>query len=312
MTTKTFNIPTTSLKKGLSSIMYKFLLFFLIITNVNAVTQYENELGIIENIENAHEQVRALEYFYKKTFQPQISSQKIELYTEKQLKNIIKTFQLITFYAQNQEITQEHLKYFEVLRQKKWAETKDYEDVFGALNHSRLFQQVELFYTKYPQFNLPKPPVIQALKNKNPNDILILALDQNHKNTLITEVFKFSESVEILVVSRSGCHFSQRAANDIAADEPLTRFLKEHSKWLMHPSSRWSISSFADWNKKYPHFATKYIYRAKDFPMIKSWETPVFYFFKNGVIVEQVIGWPKEGRMQELKSYIKKHFSVSL
>lgn len=39
--------------------------------------------------------------------------------------------------------------------------------------------------------------------------------------------------------------------------------------------------------------------------MLDRWETPTFYFFRQGKVVAKVVGWPGRGRKPEVRSALK-------
>jgi hypothetical protein len=42
------------------------------------------------------------------------------------------------------------------------------------------------------------------------------------------------------------------------------------------------------------------VYNVNEWPMIDRWDTPVFYFFKRGRLVRQIVGWAPWGSKKQL------------
>ncbi len=269
---------------------------------------YENQLRTIALINNVQEQEKAFKYFYENTFRPDLLKVNMELHTKTQLLNIVDSFYDITFYIQNESITKEYLKYFDLLRNKQWTIEKHYQEMYGALIKSRMSEQAKTFHQKYHQFNLSDNIDIKESGAINPSQIHVLNIGQSDERSLEREPFNFSSSYEIIVSAHPGCHFTVRAVNEIKNDVSLTRFFKNQSRWLLSPSVRWYFTEVVEWNLLNPEFHIKYVDMTQDFPMIDFWGTPSFYFLKNGIVVDKLIGWPQEGKIKELKLLIEKYF----
>ena len=48
------------------------------------------------------------------------------------------------------------------------------------------------------------------------------------------------------------------------------------------------------------------VYLQKEWPLIESWQTPGFYFIKDGTIVASVIGWPGDQQLETLKDAFRR------
>ena len=53
-------------------------------------------------------------------------------------------------------------------------------------------------------------------------------------------------------------------------------------------------------NPKYAQLNMQTSFAMTDWPEIKYRGTPTMYFYQNGKLVSQLIGWPKEGQKQAL------------
>ena len=107
------------------------------------------------------------------------------------------------------------------------------------------------------------------------------------------------ESVQIVVVSHPRCHFSQAAMREIQADPLLGEVFRAHARWLAPPAGI-DFDVIQKWNSMHPHQETTLAYRREEWPMIDTWDTPTFYFLKDGVVAAKVTGWPREGRRAEV------------
>lgn len=67
------------------------------------------------------------------------------------------------------------------------------------------------------------------------------------------------------------------------------------------PDESTPFLTVAQWNRVHPNEQMQFAYRREDWPMVDRWETPVFYFFKDGRVVGKVNGWPATGRKAEIR-----------
>lgn len=104
----------------------------------------------------------------------------------------------------------------------------------------------------------------------------------------------------VVVVSHPLCSFSQAAATEIAKDDDLRKHFARPSIWLLPQTAMFDTEQALTWEKAHTPFSMAYANTQREWPMIDSWETPTFYFLKNGKVVHKVVGWPKEGRKAEL------------
>lgn len=65
--------------------------------------------------------------------------------------------------------------------------------------------------------------------------------------------------------------------------------------WLTPQDSSLSYDAFAKWNHMYPTAQHAIVHRAAEWPLLDFSATPTFYFLRDGVIQEQVIGWLPDG-----------------
>lgn len=96
--------------------------------------------------------------------------------------------------------------------------------------------------------------------------------------------------------------FSANALAAIFADAPLRERLAGAMILLAPQRAEPHLRGFKAWNKAYPASPFHLAYRIGEFPAIDNWNTPLFYFTRDGVVVDKVEGWPRDGsRMAELR-----------
>jgi hypothetical protein len=100
---------------------------------------------------------------------------------------------------------------------------------------------------------------------------------------------------QILVMA--GCHLSDDAARDIAADPVLGAAFRAHATWLGQPPGIEDPADVAEWNRAHPQAPMLTLYDRAEWPMFPEWRMPTFYVVRDGKVVGTVVGWkPADAR----------------
>ena len=82
--------------------------------------------------------------------------------------------------------------------------------------------------------------------------------------------------------------------------------MARNSTWITPQETVENFASIAGWNQKYASARMEAVYLQKEWPLIESWQTPGFYFIKDGTIVASVIGWPGDQQLETLKDAFRR------
>lgn len=104
----------------------------------------------------------------------------------------------------------------------------------------------------------------------------------------------------VVVAAHPLCHFSENAIRAIRQDTQVAGLFAGRTLWLMPQDGHMNLEEVRNWNTEFPDYAMRWAYQTSDWPMIKRWATPNFYFYRDGTLVETVIGWPEEGQRDAL------------
>ncbi len=110
----------------------------------------------------------------------------------------------------------------------------------------------------------------------------------------------------IVVVSHPSCHFSRNAVSAIASDDVLGPVFRSHATWIAPQSGTLDLPVLQRWNREHRDFKVALVVRQTEWTFVDYWNTPTFYFLKDGAVVQKVIGWPKEGQREELLAAARK------
>jgi len=76
-------------------------------------------------------------------------------------------------------------------------------------------------------------------------------------------------------------------------------WLKTNGYVLFRQDGRFDFELLLQWSSQLP--MPSYVIRSElDWPQIPYWGTPTFYFIKEGRVIQQIVGWPPEGRVKAL------------
>lgn len=99
------------------------------------------------------------------------------------------------------------------------------------------------------------------------------------------------------VLVMAGCHFSDDAAREIAADPVLGPAFRAHATWLGMPPGSEDPADVAEWNRAHPQAPMLTLYDRAEWPMFPQWQMPTFFVMRGSRIVGTVVGWkPADAR----------------
>ncbi|HMG55608.1 MAG TPA: hypothetical protein VK601_19050, partial [Kofleriaceae bacterium] len=178
------------------------------------------------------------------------------------------------------------------------AANAEYRRTYEALVAARMLSDAREFARRHPLQEFDALPELNEAVDLTVGRPTEWTVDP-HKRALLRRNAAL-DAVQIVVVSHPLCHFSQAAMRDIQADPVLGEVFRVHAKWLAPPDGSIHFDVVQKWNSMHPHQETTLTYRREEWPMIDSWDTPTFYFIKDGAVAAKLTGWPREGRRAEL------------
>lgn len=112
-------------------------------------------------------------------------------------------------------------------------------------------------------------------------------------STLVRESFTV-RGKQLIAVTHPSCHFLANALSAIFSDAVLRGRLRGKMTLLTLQQSEADLSDFKQWSSAHPQDQFKMAFAMADWPMLTSWDTPIFYFLHDGVVVDQVHSWPRD------------------
>jgi hypothetical protein len=125
-------------------------------------------------------------------------------------------------------------------------------------------------------------------------------------NEVVQRRVALDDGPRIVVVSHPRCHFSRNAVAAIAGDDVLGPIFRTYATWIAPQNGALYLPALQRWNREHGDFPVALVVRQTEWTFVDYWNTPTFYFLKDGVVVEKVVGWPREGHRDELLSASRK------
>lgn len=223
----------------------------------------------------------------------------------KSLRQLFNAADIAEFYTGDPRFAHHMREAFDALVLLGEQQNSNFFKMYEAYISTEQFSKAANFIEKYPAFNVAKPPMVFGDTIRNSGNKL---WDVDFKTGEIRQVpFVFPPGLLVVVMSAPRCHFAQNAVSDIEADSELRQLLAGRTLWLTRIDRGFDLSQIQVWNQQHPEFTLSVASDILNWKKIAYWETPTFYFFKDGVLVERVGGWPTKGRKQELTHLIKVH-----
>lgn len=283
-------------------------------TKQECCQQASPKLKAIKAMPNSPQKQLAYKRYFEAKIKPLLAESQGVNISPEMLQQVLKEMaEDIDFYTQNEEITRAHGQLFQAAEKQGLARPADARSLYRNLLKARLFEEARQFREAHPELvREPLPKIVPLDKNAAGTHVYV-PRPQEQESFLETTV-DFSTGKKIVVLSHPFCHFCHYAARDIAREPELRRFMKEHSLWLSRPQEYFSWEEHVKWNTRFPDFPIAILKWDKDAAIFSPWSTPRFFFLEDGVVRDRIRGWPKggEGRMDELKAKIRKHFGVQL
>jgi hypothetical protein len=207
--------------------------------------------------------------------------------------------QLTAFYTIDESHIRDMVSFLATLEDQGAASKSHYMHMHEAFIKARMLTEAREFARRHP---LPELEVLPELREAadlvagRPTEWAVAP----NKHELLRRSVDLHQPAQVVIVSHPSCHFSQAATQDIQSDPVLGKIFSAHARWLAPQDARVDFDVLQRSNREHPEQETTLAFRREEWPMIDSWNTPTFYFFKNGALSAKVEGWPKGGRRSEL------------
>jgi len=241
--------------------------------------------------------------FYETCLKKQLNNIQINQMASKKLHRLFGLFSDVDFYSP-QAVLKHNM--YKVIAAKK-VKGEHIDNLLLSLHkahiRSRNIEQAQTLEKKHAHIAFSET---YSLTNNIKGDKSFLILN-SEKQSLKRVPFAFPNGGFVVVASLPLCSPSNRFVSWLneAKNKKIKSQFTSNSLFLTPQASSLYIDEMVAANKAMAPLSMVYSFKQNEWPSITSWNTPTFYFYYNGELKSQLIGWPKEGREKELVSLLK-------
>lgn len=230
---------------------------------------------------------------------------------DESLSNIFRVLSTTVFYTNDVIYLPAMQSVAERIRQRDGLSASQVNRLHGAYMRTRMFAEADkLFRTQNPRAPDPTPAISQE-SGFDARGPAVIRLQKDQEKLLIANE-RLDSPMQIVVTIAPHCAPSQRALRDISSDRSLSAIFHQHALWLLPVDESLHVEYLRLYSDLEAVGNVGVAYNRKAWPMIDSWSTPIFYFLRNGQVVNTVRGWPQGGRLEELRRAIENVESSAL
>lgn len=222
------------------------------------------------------------------------------------LSDLFEAAYLAAFYEVRSERARLVLSLFQEKQRRRIANENDASRTFRSLVASRLFVSASLFRSQHSHLQSESWPEVTDAHGDATRTWYELETTPGRTPRLVRQAAKTSNGLQIVVVAHALCHFTQYAVAAIEKDSVLRELFAQRSRWLVPPDGRLYLDEVQAWNDEHRAMPLVLAHSRDEWLEFDIWETPTFYFLRDGKVLDKVVGWPKEGRLSELRAAVAK------
>lgn len=253
---------------------------------------------------SGNERIEAIVSAYERIFDKEQGSA-LESVTDADLDLLYQAANTAAFYSGKRAYANEMARLLAELEGRGLANREHWVDMHRALVGARMFDKARALQHAHPLEGMEILPEIRM----DPGLEGLTTWSVSATGRRLTEQpLDLQVPATIVVVSTPRCRFSQAAVAAIDDDSVLGPVFARHAQWLAPPSGKLDFDLMQEWNGEHPKAPLSLAIERDDLPMIDNWNTPTFYFFKDGELAAKVQGWPRDGvgRRTEVAAALRK------
>lgn len=235
---------------------------------------------------------------YERLFRTRLTRANLNELSSADLDLIHRAAETAGTYVVEERYARDMLAILDELSRRGDARNTHYTATYRMLVAARDFAGARRLAAKYPAGELEVLPAVR--EDPEPAEGPSVWSLSDDPNEVVHRRVDIERGPRIVVVSHPRCHFSRNAVAAIASDDVLGPVFRSYATWIVPPSGTLNLPVLQRWNREHRDFEVSLAVRQAEWTFVDYWNTPTFYFLKDGAVVQKVIGWPKEGRREEL------------
>lgn len=270
---------------------------------------FNNEMTTISRSETytGKDKVTKLESIYVKFFAPLLADVRdldsSSLRTLFQASDMLAYYTLFSDYQSNTNYVTYMQRVFNELKRRSLITAADTANMFDALIAARRMHEAKALKDESISLSKKITPVIKKTRAFDEATAAELVVEQSGSVVKARNV-ELAADYRIIVVS--GCHISQDAVKEIDANPVLREaFLKGNTIWLAPADRNFDLEQIQKWNRDFPRQNITISYKNSSWHGIDFSRIPTFYFYRDGNLIGEHIGWKEGGVPVEITSMLR-------
>jgi hypothetical protein len=226
---------------------------------------------------------------------------KLDVLSEIEISSMFSILNIATHQTNEVNIVRNFVSLYYERERRGQLSASDSEIVLRQLLAARLFDEAIAFKLRHSGLSLEVPSVSGIRQTSLPS---VLDVPSSGLK-LVRKEFSLPRGGFIIAVGSPLCHFSENAINFMSNDQQIRESVAGKIQWVVPQDRSNDALAVRSWNQTHKAASFSMVYRSDEWSQIRSWETPTFYFFHDGLLVDSFAGWPREGRANLLKEKLR-------
>jgi hypothetical protein len=183
------------------------------------------------------------------------------------------------------------------------------QHIYNAFIDARLLSEADQWASKHSEHT--KRIDARFAFGASPDDEdspFVITIDTSDQTTVLRrQKVDLDDGRWIVGILHPNCGFSRQAMEALSATDTKRSLSKNwNTLWITGQKDLTPIDTLSDWNRNSKLFELSVPYETKAWPrFIDFSETPVFYFLKDGEVINEVRGWPTDEQKERFKRAIR-------
>ena len=127
------------------------------------------------------------------------------------------------------------------------------------------------------------------------------------RNELRHSTIETADAPFLMVVFHPLCGVCKRLTADVDTNPALARFMRECAVWVGTVEGNFSTNVFQGWAETHPSLPLRFVRDWSHIGSHATFATPTFRAMKGGRVVDELVGWPREGGQRRLNDFLEKN-----
>lgn len=184
------------------------------------------------------------------------------------------------------------------------ADRPHYAEFYDSLLKAHRNDEAQAWLAAHPILQRTAPPELHEATV--PIGVPSLWVADADKRELTREPYAPDATAQVVVLAGTDCHYSRNAVRDIDADPVLRELFHKHARWVAPAQDIVGFDALQTWNQAHPSQPLAVASDNAQWPMFRVLETPTFFFYRRGKLVDTVVGWPRDGNAVALRRALRK------